>query len=82
MIPWRIARAALLRFAEHGDLGDEVILDGSIPTQFLMLGDYDRAAELETRRMPPTDPAQSSLPRKAPQGDGRSGSSRVCSSCT
>lgn len=67
-IPWRIAREALLRFVEKGELGDQVILDGSIPTQFLMLGDYDRAAELATRRPPVVDPAQSSLPRKAPHG--------------
>lgn len=68
-IPWPVARAGLLRFAEHGDLGDEVILEGAIPTQFLMLGDYDRGAELASRRLPPTDPALSSLPRKAPHGD-------------
>jgi hypothetical protein len=67
-IPWRVARPALLRFAEHGDLGDQVMLDGSIQSQFLMLGDYDRAAELATRRTPVPDPAQSSLPRKAPCG--------------
>ena len=67
-VPWRVARAALLRFAEHGELGDEVILDGSLPTQFLMLGDFDRDAELATRREPPADPALSSIPRKAPQG--------------
>lgn len=69
VIPWRIARDALVRFAERGDLGEQVILDGSIPTQFLMLGDYDRAAELETRRAPQTDPAKSSLPAKAPHGE-------------
>lgn len=69
VIPWRTAREALVRFAERGDVGEQVLLDGSIPTQFLMLGDYDRAAELETRRPPPTDPAKSSLPAKAPQGE-------------
>ena len=68
VIPWHIARAALLRFVEHGDLGDQVIIDGSIPTQMLMLGDYDRAAELESRRPPVVDPAQSSLREKAPHG--------------
>jgi hypothetical protein len=47
-LPWRIVRPALIRFAEHGDLGEEVILDGTIPSQLLMLGDFDRAAELET----------------------------------
>jgi hypothetical protein len=67
-VPWPIARAALLRFAERGDLGDDVILDGSIPTTFLMLGDFDRDAELATRRQPPTDPVLSSLPGKVPQG--------------
>jgi hypothetical protein len=67
-VPWRVARNALMRFAEAGEVGEDVILDGSIPTQFLMLGDYDRDAELETRRPPTTDPALSSLPAKAPQG--------------
>jgi hypothetical protein len=67
-VPWRVGRPALLRFAEHGALGDDVILDGTIPSQFLMLGDFDRAAELETRRTPPVEPAKSSLADKAPQG--------------
>ena len=67
-VPWRVARPALVRFAEHGDLGDQVMLDGSIPSMFLMLGDFDRAAELATRRTPVPDPAQTSLPRKAPCG--------------
>jgi hypothetical protein len=67
-VSWRLARPALLRFAERGDLGDEIMLDGSIPSQLLMLGDFDREAELATRRAPVADPALSSLPRKAPQG--------------
>jgi hypothetical protein len=67
-IPWRVARPALLRFAEYGDLGEQVLLEGSIQSQFLMLGDYDRAAELQTRRMPAPEPAQTSLPHKAPCG--------------
>jgi hypothetical protein len=67
-VPWRVARPALLRFAERGELGEDIILDGSIPTQFLMLGDFDRDAELATRRHPAADPALSSLPTKAPQG--------------
>jgi hypothetical protein len=67
-IPWRLARPALLRFAEQGDLGDEIMLDGSIPSALLMLGDFDRASELETRRTPVLDPALTSLPRKAPCG--------------
>lgn len=68
-VPWRVARPALLRFAERGELGDGIILDGSIPTQLLMLGDYDRDAELASRRPPAADPALSSLPKKAPQGE-------------
>jgi len=67
-LPWRVVREALLRFAEHGDLGDGVILDGTIPSQLLMLGDFDRAAELATRRPPPVDPAKSSLVEKSPLG--------------
>ncbi len=68
-IPWALARAGLLHFAEHGELGEQVILDGSMPTQFLMLGDFDRGAELASRRLPPADPALSSIPRKAPHGE-------------
>jgi len=67
-VPWRVARPALLRFAEHGDLGDQVILDGSVPAGMLVLGDFDRASELATRRTPAADPAATSLPRKAPCG--------------
>jgi len=68
-VPWRVVRASLLRFAESGDLGEGVILDGSIPSQLLMLGDVDRAAELQMRRPPPANPALSSLPGKTPHGD-------------
>ena len=67
-VPWATARAALLHFAENGELGPGIQLDGTIPTQLLMLGDFDRAAELATRRAPPVDPAVTSLPRKAPHG--------------
>ena len=67
-IPWRVARAALIHFAEAGTLGPEVILDGRIPSQLLVFGDFDREAELATRRMPAADPALTSLPAKAPHG--------------
>ena len=69
MVPWRVARPALIHFAESGNLGDGVIIDGSIPTHFLFLSDFDRAAELATRRVPVADLAQSSLPKKAPHGE-------------
>lgn len=69
VVPWWVARPALMAFAESGELGDSVILDGAIPTQLLFLSDFDRAAELESRREPAVDPALSSLPRKAPHGD-------------
>lgn len=69
LVPWRVARPALMMFAERGELGEGVIVDGSIPTHFLFLSDFDRAAELATRRQPVGDPAQSSLPRKAPHGE-------------
>jgi hypothetical protein len=67
-VPWRVGKPALMHFAEHGELGDDVILDGTIPSQLLVLGDYDREAELESRRPPPVEPAKSSLADKAPQG--------------
>jgi len=68
LVPWRVARPALMLFAEKGSLGESVILDGTIPTQFLFLSDFDREAELGTRRPPAADPAQSSLTHKAPHG--------------
>jgi hypothetical protein len=46
-----------------------VIIDGTIPTQLLFFADFDRAAEMGTRRPPVADPAQSSLTRKAPHGE-------------
>lgn len=67
-VSWRLARPALMRFAELGQVGDDVLLDGAIPTQLLVLGDYDRDAELANRRKPVADPALSSLPSKVPQG--------------
>lgn len=67
-IAWRVARPALLRFAEQGELGPEVSLENSIPGPLLWLGEIDRAAELETRPPPPGDPALSSLPRLMPCG--------------
>ncbi|MFT3693492.1 MAG: hypothetical protein QM831_10160 [Kofleriaceae bacterium] len=67
-VPWRVAREAIMHFAETGQLGDGVILDGTIPSQFLMLGDFDREAELESRRPPPVEIVKSSLADKAPQG--------------
>ena len=69
LVPWRVARPALIKFAESGALGDGIILDGSIPTQLLFLADFDRAAELATRREPSADAALSSLPHKAPHGE-------------
>ena len=68
-VPWRVARPALIHFAEKGTLGDSVIVDGAIPTQLLFLSDFDRSAELATRRTPVADPAQSSLVRKTPHGE-------------
>jgi hypothetical protein len=68
-VPWRVARPALMLFVEKGVLGESVILDGSIPTQLLFFADFDRAAEMGTRRPPVADPAQSSLTRKAPHGE-------------
>jgi hypothetical protein len=67
-VPWRVGKPALMHFAEHGVLGDDVILDGTIPSHLLVLGDFDREAELESRRTPPVEPAKSSLADKAPQG--------------
>ncbi len=67
-VTWRVARPALLRFAEHGELGSEIALDNSVPGGLLWLGEIDREAELATRPVPPADPALSSLPRRMPCG--------------
>lgn len=65
-VPWELARAALLRFAEAGELGPDITLDGRIPVALLHLGDCDRAAELATRPEPAADPARTSLMRISP----------------
>jgi hypothetical protein len=67
-VPWRVARDAILSFAETGTLGEHVGLDGSLPTNLLVLGDFDRETALAARRRPTTDAACSSLPRKSPYG--------------
>jgi hypothetical protein len=67
-VSWRLARPALIRFAELGEIGEDVVLDGTIPSQLLMLGDYDRDAELANRRKPVNDPALTSLAAKVPHG--------------
>jgi hypothetical protein len=65
-VSWQIARPALVRFAEHGDLGTGITLDGRIPGPLLILGDTTREAELATRGPPPGDPARTSLIRINP----------------
>jgi len=68
-VPWQIARQALLRFAERGELGERVAVEGRIPGPLLVLGDFSREAELATRRPPTPELARSSLPRKTPCWD-------------
>jgi hypothetical protein len=65
-VPWPVARSALLGFAETGELGDEVGLDGRIPGALLILGDTTRESELATRGTPNADPARTSLLRVNP----------------
>jgi hypothetical protein len=62
-VPWPAARAALLRFVDHGDLGPEIRTEGRVPTALLMMGDADRSAALAARAEPPRTVARSSLPR-------------------
>ncbi|MCW5804962.1 MAG: hypothetical protein KIT31_21510 [Deltaproteobacteria bacterium] len=61
-VPWDVARAALMWFLHHGDLGD-VVVEGRLPTALLMLGETDRKAILAHREEPPRELAHSSLPR-------------------
>lgn len=62
-VSWSIARNALLRFVERGDLGPEIRLEGRIPSGLLMMGDIDRKAALAARGDAPRALARSSLPR-------------------
>ena len=65
-VPWPVARAAVLRFLERGELGPEIRIEGRIPTGLLMMGDVDRGAVLAVRaQQPPRALARSSLPRLA-----------------
>jgi hypothetical protein len=65
-VPWPAARAALLHFAAHGELGPEIVVERRIPSQLLMHGELDRQAVLATRALPSRDPRRSSLPRLTP----------------
>jgi hypothetical protein len=60
-IEWSVAKRALVRFSEHGDVGTEFTLSGSIPTGFLMHGDFDRAAVIAARGEPPQELQMTSL---------------------
>ena len=65
-VAWPAACRALVRFAAHGDLGPEIIVEGRIPSQLLMHGELDRQAVLAMRAVPAREPAGSSLPRLTP----------------
>lgn len=62
-VPWSHARTALLLFAERGELGSSVRVDGRIPSGLMMMGDADRRAVLASRPPPPTQYEHCSLPR-------------------
>ena len=64
-IAWPIARRGLVHFADAGQLGPEIQLEGRIPSGFLMLGDADRTATIAMRGEPPAELGASSLPRLA-----------------
>lgn len=65
-VPWALAKRALVHFADAGQLGPEVALEGRVPSGFLMLGDADRVATIAMRGEPPDAIVASSLPRLAP----------------
>jgi hypothetical protein len=62
-VPWAVAREALLRFVERGDLGPAVRTEGRVPTGLLMMGEVTRAEALAARAEPPRRLSQSSIPR-------------------
>ncbi|MCX5741152.1 MAG: hypothetical protein NT062_01495 [Proteobacteria bacterium] len=65
-IDWSVARSALIHFVEHGEVGGDVELTGSIPSGFLMLGDYDRTSIIGARGEPTPVFAETSLHRMVP----------------
>jgi hypothetical protein len=65
-VPWPVACRALIRFAAHGELGPEIVVEGRIPSQLLMHGELDRQTVLAMRAEPARDPRSSSLPRLVP----------------
>lgn len=62
-VPWPVARRALAKFLRSGELGDEVHVDGRIPSVLLMMGDVDRKAALGARADVPRELRASSLAR-------------------
>ena len=62
-IGWNVARRALVHFLQQGELGQDVVIDGRIPSLLLMMGDIDRKAALATRGAAPSELERSSLPR-------------------
>jgi len=62
-IPWDAAQRGLVHFLQHGELGDEIPVDGRIPSALLMMGDIDRKAALATRGDAPNELMRSSLSR-------------------
>jgi hypothetical protein len=62
-VPWPIASRALIRFAAHGELGPDLPVEGTIPSQLLVHGELDRADALAARAEPAREPLRSSLAR-------------------
>ena len=78
-VTWSVARAALIRFAEHGDLGARISIEGRIPSVLLMFGESDRASLIAARGEPPMTIVTSSLPKLAPEAIERAASCRDAS---
>jgi hypothetical protein len=66
-VPWPVACRALARFAAHGELGPELVVERRIPGQLLMHGELDREAVLANRAAPARDPRGSSLSQLVPR---------------
>lgn len=67
-VSWDYARRAMLRFIDHGDLGD-VPTEGRIPSSLLMMGEVDRSAAMAARGEVPTEIVQTSLGMHPVAGD-------------
>jgi hypothetical protein len=65
-LPWEVGRAGLLHFAQRGELGPAIHIEGRIPSSLLMMGDVDRAAALAARGAAASELKGTSITKMSP----------------